>query len=103
RVLARRTTIAVADAIAPVVTAHEVATRPAIDGAAELLEERERVAAHALDVVGRHERRRSEQHIAAGDADFEQRALFGAGLGCERKGLLGVIPAGEAQLGRSTI
>jgi hypothetical protein len=46
-ILARRTAVAVADAVAPVVAADEIAARPAIDRAVELLEQRQRVGAHA--------------------------------------------------------
>ena len=74
RVLAGRAAVTVPDAVAPVVAAHEVATRPAVDSAVELLQERERVAAHAFEIVGRHDRRRPEQHIAAEHAEFEQGA-----------------------------
>ena len=56
RVLARRPAVGVADAVLPVVPAHEVAARPAVDGGVELAEESEGVRAPAQHVVDRHQR-----------------------------------------------
>jgi hypothetical protein len=56
-VRARRTPVAIADPIAPVVAADEIAAGPAVDRGVELAQERERVGAQALDMIGRHQRK----------------------------------------------
>ena len=88
RVLARRTPVAVPDAVAPVVAADEITARPAIDRALELLQQRERVSAQAVDVVGGHQRRRPEEHVTLEHADLQQRALLDSRLGGESEGPL---------------
>jgi hypothetical protein len=54
-VLARRTAIPIAEAVAPVVTAHEIPARPAIYRRIEFLQQRECVRPHPLHVVRGHQ------------------------------------------------
>ena len=76
-VFARRTTIGIADAVFPVVPAGKVSARPAIDCGVELLEQFQGVSPQALDVVGRHQRKRAyvEEALAAGGFDPQAAAV----------------------------
>ena len=57
RIFPRWPLVAITDAILPVVPAHKISARPAVDRRIELFEQRECVATHAVDVVKRHQRR----------------------------------------------
>ena len=75
-VLARRPPVALADAVAPVVAAHEVAAGPAVDRRVQLAQQRQRVGAEALDVVGRHERHGADPDSAlSAGGDLQPRVI----------------------------
>ena len=92
-VLARRSAVAIADPVAPVVPADEVAARPAIHRRAQLLEQRERIGPHAANVVGRHQGGRADHHITVSDVDLQHR-LVRAGPGGELQ-WISPIPAAD--------
>ena len=93
RVLARRPPVAVADAVAPVVAADEVAARPAVDGRIELLEERQDLGPEAFDIVRRHDRGRSDLERAAARRDDLEPGVLGRRAGLEGEGEGPVIAA----------
>ena len=86
-VLARRPSVAGADAVAPVVAAHEVAARPAVDGRVELLEQGHGVGPHPLHVVRRHERGRADPHGARAIEEDGEPGVVGAECGLEANGM----------------
>ncbi len=91
-VLARRPAVAVADPVAPVVAADEVAARPAVDGRVQFAQQGEHVGPEAFDVVGRHQRDNSHvQPVPAADRDL-QPAVVGRGSGGEAQRYL--LPGG---------
>jgi len=82
RVLAGRAAVGVPDAVLPVVAAHEIPARPAVDRRIQLLQELQRVGPHAVHVVLRHERDRADAEAAAAP-DNLQTPVVRVGLGRE--------------------
>ncbi len=99
RVLARRTAVAVADAIFPVVAADEVAARPAIDRRIQLLQHLQRVGPHALDIVGGHQRDGAHVARMLVDCDGQRRVVCGL-RGQELERVLGVLVSRRTESSR---
>ncbi len=113
RIRARRTAIAVADAVAPVVAADEIAARPAVDRGSQVLQQSEGVGTQAFDVVRGHQGDRSDERHAFLDQKLEGRlvggpfsreaeweALVVGGSGSQGDGSLGrrVVPPRERDI-----
>ena len=64
-VVAGRTLVRIADAVAPLITGQEVAARPAVDGGADFLQDSDQVGPEAFQVVCRHQRDGSDPEAAA--------------------------------------
>ena len=94
RVLARRTAVAVADAVRPVIAADEVSTRPTVDRRIQLLQEGQGVGPHAMDVVGGHEGDRADGDGTLADGGDLQPAVVGGSAGREFQRRLVNLSAG---------
>ena len=68
------------------IAADEIAARPAIDRRVEFLEQGQRIGAHAVDVVGRHERDGADPQRSLPGGDDFQPALVRIGGGREMPG-----------------
>ncbi len=76
RIVDGRALVRIADRITPLVRGDEVAAGEAIDAGVQLLERGNHFRAEALDVVGRHQRDRSDvKRARAGSGDFELRIV----------------------------
>src|ERR1017187_1349234 len=74
-ILARWPLVRIADAVLPVVAADEVAARPPVHRRVQLLEQRQRVRAPAVDVVRRHQRYGADPERAGTPGDDLQPAI----------------------------
>ena len=85
RVLARRPPVALTDAVLPVVAAHEVAARPAVDGRGQFLEARVRVGAPTVEVVFRHQGHGADPEASLAVAGDLQASVVGGSRSRERQ------------------
>src|SRR3990172_3865552 len=76
RIFARRTLVALADAVAPIVAADEIAARPAIDRRVQLFEQRHNICSPPFDVIGWHQGNGKNSKLATAAADDFQPGVF---------------------------
>jgi len=83
RVLARRPPVGIADAVLPVVAAHEVAPGPAVDGRVQLPEAGQGVGAPAVEIVPRHQRHGADPEGSLAVTHDLEAAVVGGSFGGE--------------------